>query len=638
MKALVSDRSEGEGRSDQSNVVWRRIRERIEERIAVIERGITALLKDELSPAAAATCRAEASLLSQWLFALDLVVAGRLARDLGEHFDPTPQFHEARTIATVVDQLRSVIRIAEQEWATVQAGDQRVHFVAGADAQIDAIAWHLQQNGVDVSISPTFFSAPDNADVLVVMPQHPTDAMQLLSTACERAPLMTRALIHKSGTPVRHLLPVSKVVDLLLPYGGAPLELAEQILISLRPAQQAWNHVLLVGANALYPDLVRVGFQGYIADTIDAAMQGIESGGSSVVVIGPETGDRADVVRLLRCTPSTRRALIAVTYNSTSEREACQRAGADLVIDETDVRGTWAEQLRVIATAEDHASGVIEDETKPLPAGHRAWVSLERAVNEVQRAGSNASIAVIDIPSTLADIDLLNVHRRLADEFRRDDTTVLLDANKAAVLLRGADIPKATTRIERAITSLGLPEGSGAAGVAHFPDSGLGVKSLVEGAAAAAERARAADGPTVASVDWYPGMAERLDVFVVESSSTLEGLLCQLLTRDGYRVGAVGTGSAALKMLTGQDAIPAPRLIMLELDAMGADGMMILRSLHRQRILEQSQVIVTASLLNDGQLREAFELGVVDVISKPFSTVVLRNRIGRAMDSQASRR
>jgi len=210
VKALVSDRSEGEGRSDQSNVVWRRIRERIEERIAVIERGITALLKDELSPAAAATCRAEASLLSQWLFALDLVVAGRLARDLGEHFDPTPQFHEARTIATVVDQLRSVVRIAEQEWATVQAGDQRVHFVAGADAQIDAIAWHLQQNGVDVSISPTFFSAPDNADVLVVMPQHPTDAMQLLSTACERAPLMTRALIHKSGTPVRHLLPVCR--------------------------------------------------------------------------------------------------------------------------------------------------------------------------------------------------------------------------------------------------------------------------------------------------------------------------------------------------------------------------------------------------------------------------------------------
>lgn len=629
MQNRVSARLGGEARPVRSNVVWRRISERIEHRLAVVERSIAALLGGTLSPSDAATCRAEASLLSDWLFALDQVVAGRLARDIVEHFDGTPTRESAATIAADVERLRTIIRVVEGEWANVTPGETRVHFVSGANAQIDAVAWHLQQNGIDISYSPTFFSTPDNADLIVVMSEHPSDALQLLRTVGERSPSIKRALVHSSGAKQDELLRVAPAVDLLLRYDASPLEVANQILIMLRPLQKSWAQAVLYGANSLYPELTRSGFSGLIAQDAAAVVRTVESG-SQVVVIGPEASRRAELVRLLRCSPSTRSALIVVTYEDDAERDRCRRAGADLTIPNETADQVWASQLRALTVARDQSSGVVGDESAPLPTGHRAWVVLERAIAEIHRGRGSASLATIsfsDGPDRLPTI-----HAILAEEFRRDDTVAAIGEGSVGVLLRGASLDEAAERVQRAIDKLDISTRPGMAGVAAFPEDGLGVKALVDVSITAAGRAAVHDGPIVARSDWFPGMQQALDVFIVESEPTLGGLLERLVSKVGYSTTVVGTGSAALTKLTGPAAIAPPRLILLELDAMGADGMMILRSLARAGILDHSQVIVTCSLVNDGQLREAFELGATDVITKPFSSVVLRNRIERALN------
>ena len=369
MNALVSGLSSAEARQSRSNVVWRRISQRIEERLAVIEQGIAALLSASFSPADAANCRAEASLLSDWLFALDQVIAGRLARDLIDYFDKAPAIEHAAAIATVVDRLRTVVRVAETEWGEVAPGDTRVHFVSGANAQIDAVAWHLQQNGIDITYSPTFFSAPADVDMLVAMTEHPSDALQLLTTIRQRSSTVKRALVHSPKADVRELLRVAPSTELLLRYDATPIDTANHIMMALRPTQRAWSQVVLYGANSLYPELVRNGFSGLIAQDERSMIRMIEEG-SPVVVIGPDATQRAELVRLLRCTPATRGATITVCYADEAERERCSRAGANLLIPENYERGTWGEQLRALAAAQDQASGVITDHGAPRAAGH----------------------------------------------------------------------------------------------------------------------------------------------------------------------------------------------------------------------------------------------------------------------------
>ena len=139
------------------------------------------------------------------------------------------------------------------------------------------------------------------------------------------------------------------------------------------------------------------------------------------------------------------------------------------------------------------------------------------------------------------------------------------------------------------------------------------------------------NGPPVVSSDWMDAGSGRVDVMLVESDLTLSTVLGQLLDRMGLTSRHVMTGSDAINALTGIDPLPTPRLLLLELDAMGADGLMVLRSLARQQVLGKMKVVVTCSRIRDGELREAFELGAADVIPKPFSAVVLSNRLANIL-------
>ncbi len=628
----IANRSGSGTRPVGSNVVWRRISERIEERLSVIESAIAELLGGSLSISRSAECRAEASLLSDWFFALDQIVAGRVSRDIVDYFGGVPSVHDAATIAALVDRLRTITSVVEDEWGEAESTDARVHFISSANAQIDAVAWHLHQSGIAISYSPTFFSIPDDVDLVVLMMEHPDDAQQVLNLLGQRSSNVIRALVHTSDMGADDLLKVASSTDLLLHYAAAPVEIANQIMIALRPAQRAWSEAVLFGANNVAAELSSAGFTIDHVDNAQALIDKIEAG-SRVVVIGHEAPRRSELVHLIRRSPSTRSAVVTASYANEAENERCSRAGANFTIPDIGERGTWAEQLRALTNANDHATGVVANDSTPLVSGQRAWVLLERAVGEIERGRGKAALATISLRAAPSDAEAQRIQALLAEEFRREDTVVSINAHNVAVLLRGAEIDDAVDRLIRAAANFEITAPPGMIGVAAFPDDGVGVKKLVEVASNAASRAALNAGPAIVRSDWFPGIHERLDVLVVESDPTLSGLLERLLANEGYDSAGIATGSAALHSLVGPDPIAPPRLILLELDAMGADGMMILRSLARAGIVEQSAVILTCSRVDDGQLREAFELGAVDVITKPFSSVVLRHRVSRAIES-----
>ena len=357
------------------------------------------------------------------------------------------------------------------------------------------------------------------------------------------------------------------------------------------------------------------------------------SGAARVLVLSEGVADPAAVVGLVRATPTIRDCVVAVVGVDAGNALRCRRAGADLVVEAGESADSWGLHLRGLV--QRRRGNVEDDETmaRPIPGWPRASVQLDRALASLGRSGAEASLAIIAIPSQMEPGALEVLHGKISTEFRRDDVLGQLDDRRMVVLLKGASRAAAVKRVELALKHLELPKAPGRAGVAEFPADGFGLDGLLESAADAMTRSVQSSGPAVAGSDWFGDSDDVADVILVESDHTLATVLEQLLGQLELTCTHVPTGSEALRLYADSGAGPIPPLLILELDAMGADGLMILRSLSRSGVLSRTKVVVTCSRIRDGGLKEAFELGAVDVIRKPFSAVVLSNRIQRILSS-----
>ncbi len=599
--------------------------------MAIVERGVVALLGRPLQPAERDSCTREIELLAQWLFALDLVVAGRLARELGEAFsDPKLSSRAASGLATRVEELRRVLRVAGDDWNDAPQGSLHIHLVSPIDANIDAVMWHLQQRGALTTHSPTFMSAPENAAAIVVYsPANIRDASGLLNAVGRRSEITRRVVIHDLGVQRENLAAVSTDADLVLCHSAPAKQLADEIFSISQPEPDWLHRVVLLGANDLYKHLRPFSFEALIVEDIDNALRTMATA-SQVLIIGPDVRGPSSVVSLVRATPATRHVLIAVATVDPNERARCRRLGADLLIDDFDDPDSWALHLRGMLTHRRNTAEFAPVLTATVQPWSLAAVLFDRTLSALGRSSSVASLALID-KSELTEDGKAALYEGLATEFRTDDLIGETADGQLIVLLKGAPRAAATTRIQKAVQRLQLAHTPGRAAVVEFPSEGLGLGNLLDGAQRLMKKSMETNGPPVVSSDWMDAGSGRVDVMLVESDLTLSTVLGQLLDRMGLTSRHVMTGSDAINALTGIDPLPTPRLLLLELDAMGADGLMVLRSLARQQVLGKMKVVVTCSRIRDGELREAFELGAADVIPKPFSAVVLSNRLANIL-------
>ena len=599
--------------------------------MAIVERGVVALLGRPLQPAERDSCTREIELLAQWLFALDLVVAGRLARELGEAFsDPKLSSRAASGLATRVEELRRVLRVAGDDWNDAPKGSLHIHLVSPIDANIDAVMWHLQQRGALTTHSPTFMSAPENAAAIVVYsPANIRDASGLLNAVGRRSDVTRRVVIHDLHVQRENLAAVSTDADLVLCHSAPAKQIADEIFSISQPEPDWLHRVVLLGANDLYKHLRPYRFEALIVEDIDNALRTMATA-SQVLIIGPDVRDPSSVVSLVRATPATRHVLIAVATIDPNDRARCRRLGADLLIDDFDDPDSWALHLRGMLTHRRNTAEFAPVLTAAVQPWSLAAVLFDRSLAALGRSSSVASLALID-KSELTEDRKAALYEGLATEFRTDDLIGETADGQLMVLLKGAPRLAATTRIQKAVHRLQLAHTAGRAAVVEFPNEGLGLGNLLDAAQRLMKKSMETNGPPVVSSDWMDAGSGRVDVMLVESDLTLSTVLGQLLDRMGLTSRHVMTGSDAINALTGVDPIPTPRLLLLELDAMGADGLMVLRSLARQQVLGKMKVVVTCSRIRDGELREAFELGAADVIPKPFSAVVLSNRLANIL-------
>ena len=190
-------------------------------------------------------------------------------------------------------------------------------------------------------------------------------------------------------------------------------------------------------------------------------------------------------------------------------------------------------------------------------------------------------------------------------------------------------------RTETFDTALGRPvRASFSAAVAEYGrDDGDDLRRLYRILAETVGAAARAGGNRVLPVGWRPDQDRNVvDILLVEDDQTLADVLLHALQTRGLRGEHIADGQAALRRLIGPDAVSA-RVVLLDVDLPGLNGLDVLGRLGAEGVLARSRVIMLTAHGGESEVLEALRRGAFDHVAKPFSVPVLVQRLRRALRS-----
>jgi DNA-binding response OmpR family regulator len=118
---------------------------------------------------------------------------------------------------------------------------------------------------------------------------------------------------------------------------------------------------------------------------------------------------------------------------------------------------------------------------------------------------------------------------------------------------------------------------------------------------------------------------------MVDDDETLADLLLHAMETRGYRTYWFKDGQDAITMLGGPTPGLRARVILLDVDLPGLDGLSVLRRLAQDDVVRHTRVIMLTVRAAETEILTALELGAFDHVAKPFSLPVLIQRIRRAL-------
>jgi CheY-like chemotaxis protein len=220
----------------------------------------------------------------------------------------------------------------------------------------------------------------------------------------------------------------------------------------------------------------------------------------------------------------------------------------------------------------------------------------------------------------------------LARQFRPGDVVGRWADQRFIVALKGIGRQTAVRRLEGVLRELTLTAECRVA-VAEFPGDGRTVAELLATGETSMVRARFDDGPRVVSSDWSIAPEQAHDVMIIDGDVTLRALMMTMFERQGLTVAQLNDGVAALEFLTASRERPLPRVVLMDLDLMGLDGLQVLRRLHESGLMSRLNVLVLTARTSESELLEALQLGAVDIVTKPFSPALLMHRLRKVLGS-----
>jgi len=219
-----------------------------------------------------------------------------------------------------------------------------------------------------------------------------------------------------------------------------------------------------------------------------------------------------------------------------------------------------------------------------------------------------------------------------------------LDDARRAAAIAGAH------KLRGTLGTFGLPQGSALAGevedmlrapglpaILRFSELAQELRAIVKTGPPAAGAATVAEDPILTIAPAIPGARgpepteATVDVVMVDDDVVLAALVRHALETRGYTAQFISDGRVAIDTLIG----PAPlrcRLLLLDVDLPGLDGLAVLRQLSAAGVTSTTPTIMLTVRASEREILESLQAGAVDHVTKPFSMPVLMERIRLALE------
>ena len=133
-----------------------------------------------------------------------------------------------------------------------------------------------------------------------------------------------------------------------------------------------------------------------------------------------------------------------------------------------------------------------------------------------------------------------------------------------------------------------------------------------------------ASKPFVTAAPFQASVAERrFRILVVDDHADTLAMIVRALEEDHYTIAQAASGPEALRMI---EANP-PDLVVLDYKMIGMDGLAVMKALRGKPETRQLPVLMLTAMTDEPSTRAAFEAGVTDYVTKPFSIPQLTARV-----------
>ena len=620
--------------------LWERIGARLEPSFGRLETIVSYLFERPLSDSEVSEGLMIVNALSSKLATLGESSAATLIRSAATLLDrPAIGPSEAIGLAAILDDVRLVLDATVADRRIVTQDGPHVLVIGISVVEADEMMWVAIAQGMNVthyqsSLRPV--DAFDGAEcapeaVLVVLADPDLSNSQPLLRAIGLAyrgiPVVAMTPPNSLGQRASGVGQITTIMSLDTPPEKVMNELR---LAAVRNKQSREIVVLGKGSDWVAAELNDNGLAARIERSAGAAFEAISAGGARAIIIVQDasTLTAVELTALLRSDISTRDAIIVVVADSTVLRHELFSAGADAVFGG---RADIEDLIVLVRTKLNRPDSSALLSQSELPPHTLPWLSavvlIERLLMGSMLKGTPVGLAVLEIP---ADRDG-NLAESIAGEFRTRDVVGRHDGQHLVAALDGVSRQTMVSRMGKLVDHFGLGSFGTRVACLEFPLDGRSVDDLVAAGLETLDRARRADGPAVVGADWRPDRESPADVLIVDPDMILSAVLGATIERRGLRVEHQPDSLEALNYLTGNSKRPLPRLVLLEFEQQGVGGLQFLRQIKDSGNLGL-KVIMLSSRAVEADMREAFELGVTDYVSKPFSTPLVLQRIQRALD------
>ena len=126
----------------------------------------------------------------------------------------------------------------------------------------------------------------------------------------------------------------------------------------------------------------------------------------------------------------------------------------------------------------------------------------------------------------------------------------------------------------------------------------------------------------------YKTLSKITKILLVDDSLINRALLTDILS-DEYTIAEAENGKTAIKII--QEDYNELSLILLDLSMPEVDGYGVLKFLNESDYIRNLPVIIISAETSPEKIKEAYELGATDFISRPFDSFIVHKRISNTI-------